>query len=218
MKYVINKTSFKTKNEITKYFKNLKDSYDNYTYLKDEHNEKYNDVLELFKHHSESEQKLENITDILIKLDSNGYPAFFIVKNDEHVSISYIHAIGCINRTQKQINKTNQNYNMAQAMRNCIRPQISDFLELNNNNKQCEFCKSNESLQVDHIHRFRDLQKEFYDLVENSILTPMKFDKEPNNSIIFHEDNRNYSEKWFNYHKEKATLRYLCKKCNQTRH
>ena len=214
MKYSINNKNFKSKEQIKKYFKNIKDKYDDNTLLKKQNEEEYNDVIALFKNHEEYEKKTENMRDILIKRDYYRNKAFYIFKNDGSIEdISYIHSINCIGKTKQQILEKMTVKDLTQALRYCIKPQIYQFRE-NTNQTSCQLCNSTYKLEVDHIIKFEKIKKDFLRQTNLQIPTSFTDDSETHEHCFKDEDNE-FSQAFFLYHSQHAQLRILCRRCNQ---
>lgn len=214
--YIINGKSYKSKSEITKYFKNIKDKYHGGTLLKEKNMNEYNDVLSLFNEHSKSSEKLKGITNIVIKKNPSGSNAFYIVKGDIHEDISYLHIINkCLGNDVNTINKKVQLDNLKSAMRYSFYSQKLEFRN-NCNDKFCVFCKTTENLEIDHVIEFNIVMKNF--LKKTNLETPIEFDDHhTTHAAIFKKKDIKFEKEWFNYHKENTSLRYLCKKCNCSR-
>jgi|DEB0MinimDraft_6_1074348.scaffolds.fasta_scaffold41193_2 hypothetical protein len=214
--YKINNKEYKTQQAVLEYFKNIKDKYSEYTYLKKTNIEEYNDVNEYFKFHHEYEEKAQDMIDIMIKKDNMGWNAYFIVKsNQELISISYKHPIKCYNKKIDYIEKKDIEFNFKQALVNSIEKQKIDFRK-KNDERFCALCKSEDKLEVDHIYHLNKIIKDF--LEQTNLETPTIFDNHKKlNSAIFRNEDKLYEESFKKYHLEHATLRYLCKSCNVKR-
>ena len=95
-------------------------------------------------------------------------------------------------------------------MRHAIQQQIRDFKARNPN--PCEFCNATINLTVDHIIKFKQLKDDF--IILNPVY-PTEFSKNELSQEVFREEDKYYSELWQNYHYTNATLRILCKDCNE---
>lgn len=179
--------------------------------------QKYPDVyrffVSLFQRHPKKEEKeVSLITDISIRRfpKANRYQAlaigdhtFFIIKNNgTEDTISWVTCVnGEINPIEKRLNW---------VMRHAIQQQIRDFKA--KNPKPCEFCKATVNLTVDHIIKFKQLKDDF--IILNPVY-PTEFSKNELAQEVFREEDKYYSELWQNYHYTNATLRILCKDCNE---
>ena len=110
------------------------------------------------------------------------------------------------------INKFSSNSNLLRALRYTIEPQMREFR--NNNELICDFCKSTNNIQIDHIVFFKDLVKFF---LSNKRNIPITFDDNEYNGCKFKVEDKKFSDEWYNYHKKYAKLRCLCSKCNLQR-
>ena len=128
---------------------------------------------------------------------------FFIIKNNgAEDSISWNTCVrGEINPVEKRLNW---------AMRRAIEEQIREFKSKNSN--PCEFCKATVNLTADHIIKFKQLKDDF--IILNPVY-PKEFSKNELSQEVFREEDKEYSELWQKYHYINATLRILCKDCNQ---
>ena len=110
------------------------------------------------------------------------------------------------------INQRPISYNLFSAMRNCIEPQINHFRKISD--KKCCFCGDTKDIQIDHEKLFKDLSTDF---LKNKKNIPSTFDDNFDNTPIFKKEDSIFSNSWYEYHQENATLRPLCKKCNLSR-
>jgi hypothetical protein len=175
--------------------------------LKQERPDDYNDFLYLFQtHHPEKETKLKDVIDLCIvnnKRNLKYYEVNLIKKDCSVEDISYRCCI--IDRPK--------NKNLNDAMRYTIQPQIDEFkksIEI----LKCEFCNSYNNIEIDHIKLFQDLSDDF---LKNRKDIPVLFDDSPYNFAMFRQEDKIIKNEWFNYHKENAKLRCLCKQCNLSR-
>jgi len=181
--------------------------------LKQTYPDIYTFFVSLFNRHPEKERKeVSLITDISIRRFPKSNPhqplpvsdhQFFIIKNNgKEDSISWNTCVrGEINPVEKRLNW---------AMRRAIEDQIRDFKSKNFN--PCEFCKATLNLTVDHIIKFKQLKDDF--IILNPVY-PNEFSKNELSQDVFREEDKEYSELWQKYHYINATLRILCKDCNQ---
>jgi len=181
--------------------------------LKQTHPDVYIFFKSLFQRHPEKERKgVALINDISIRRFPKASPhgtlavtdhQFFIIKNDgTEDSISWNTCVkGAIISVEKRLNW---------AMRLAIEDQIKDFKC--KNVKPCEFCGTTTNPTVDHIIKFKKLKDDF--LILNPV-HPTEFSKNNLAQEIFREEDNKYSELWQEYHRHTATLRILCKECNQ---
>lgn len=174
--------------------------------LKTERNEDFNDFMELFKYHPESDIKLCDVIDICIvsnKKNKKYFELNLIKLNGKIEDISYIICI----------NKRNNIFNLNSAMRYAIEPQIKDYRY--NNEMKCSYCKSINNIHIDHIIMFKNLVKDFLEV--NLKQLPVDFDDNEFNGSKFKLKDKSFEEDWFIYHKNNAKLQCLCSQCNLTR-
>jgi len=180
--------------------------------VKQTHPDVYIFFVSLFQRHPEKERKeVSLITDISIRRFPKANPhhplavsdhQFFIIKNNgTEDSISWNTCVrGKINPVEKRLNW---------AMRLAIKEQIRDFKSKTPN--PCEFCKTTVNLTVDHIIKFKQLKDDFITL---NPAYPTEFSKNELSQEVFREEDKCYSDLWQKYHYDNATLRILCKVCN----
>ena len=198
--------NFNQTNKI-KYFKNILNKGLTNS-LKTERINDYNDLIELIKLHPEYSEKSKNMIDICIKnnkLNPKYYEFNIIKDNGLYEDISYRECIH--NNRQKKDSK------IKEAMRTAIVPQILDYRY--NNIMICNFCNSCQDIHIDHIILFKDLYNEF---INNENNIPDTFDTNNYNQYCFTENDKDFKNRWYNFHKNKALLRPLCKICNLKRH
>jgi len=181
--------------------------------LKKSHPDIYTFFVSLFQRHPEKQRKgVALINDISIRRYpiSNFTPLpisdhwFFIIKNNgEEESISWEI---CITGEKRPVEKR-----LTTAMRYTIDDQIRYF-KFKNREKPCELCGSSLNPTCDHIIKFKKLKDDFLTLNSNRI--PTEFSKNDISQDIFREEDVVFSEDWWIYHYDKATLRILCKDCN----
>ena len=183
------------------------------TSVKQTHPDIYTFFVSLFQRHPEKDRKeVSLITDISIRRFPKANPRqplavtdhqFFIIKNNgTEDTISWVSCVkGEINPIEKRLNW---------VMRHAIQQQIRDFKARNPN--PCEFCNATVNLTVDHINKFKQLKDDF--IILNPVY-PTEFSKNELSQEVFREEDKEYSELWQNYHYTNATLRILCKDCNE---
>lgn len=106
-----------------------------------------------------------------------------------------------------------ENANLKRALRNAINPQIQNYRQANplNPNNICPITKGKLGIdaQVDHVIPFYKLADEWLANNKNVSYTNTK------DGYILNEP---YLTSWYNFHLEKAVLRYLSKEGNKTAH
>ena len=182
--------------------------------LKKTHLDVYTFFVSLFQRHPDKERKeISLITDISIRrfpkskpkknLDFSDHQFFIIKSNGTEDSISWNSCvINAVNPFEKRINW---------AMRHAIEDQIKEFKTINRN-KPCEFCETYSEPTADHIIKFRKLKDDF--LIENPEY-PKELGKNEFAQEVFRDEDAEFVKLWQEYHKKNATLRILCKNCNQ---
>ena len=195
-----------TKKEQLDYFKKRLNIIGLCPSLKKHHTYFYNELMDLFKNHPEYPKKIENVIDIAIERNKQN-PSFYeykiIKSNGDTDNISYR---CCINKPCKDNNLKN-------AMRYAVENQILEFRN-NCNILECEFCKSRQNIHIDHIKPFKELYDDF---LKDRNDIPSIFDDNYYNSAKFQEIDEDFENEWSEYHKNNATLRCLCRKCNTGR-
>ena len=182
--------------------------------VKKSHPDIYKFFVSLFQRHPERERKgVALIDDISIRRYpiSNFTPLpisdhwFFIIKNNgEEESISW------------EICITGEKCPVERRLTTAMRYEIDDdigYFKFKNCEKPCELCGSSLNLTCDHIIKFKKLKDDF--LILNSNRIPTEFSKNDLSQDIFREEDRGFAEDWWWYHHRNATLRILCKSCNQ---
>ena len=171
------------------------------------HPNDYQFFLKIFERHPNYPEKFCNLKDI--KIDY--HPVFrnqlevLIVREDgsfDDVSV-----------LKKCVSGKNKD-NLSVAMRNCIFPQIKEFRESQLILKCC-ICSNFYNIEIDHHEPdFVVLQNNF---LKNEKNIPTKFDSDHCHIKKFTEQDKDFQDKWFLYHKENANLRVLCSKCNNSK-
>ena len=106
--------------------------------------------------------------------------------------------------------------NLKIAMRVAIQPQIYQF-RLNQSKLVCELCNNSEKIEIDHHSEKTPFAKLYIDFMEgNSLSIPTSFDDTDGHLKCFKKEDYNFEKIWFDYHKNNAILRILCKKCNSS--
>ena len=204
---------FDTTDELRKYTIHLIRQVSLCESLKQKYPDIYTFFVSLFQRHPNKEEKeVSLIIDISIRRFPKSNPhqplavqdhQFFIIKNNgKEDTISWASCVnGEINPIQKRLNW---------VMRQAIEQQNRDFKT--KNLTPCEFCKATVNLTVDHIIKFKQLKDDFIKL---NPVYPTEFSKNELSQEIFREEDKYYSELWQKYHYTNATLRILCKDCNE---
>jgi hypothetical protein len=201
--------NFKTKTELKKYTRKVVDDIGVCHSLTKEHPH-WDLFMYLFSRHSEYPEKCNGLVDVKIQYNptfKNQLEVIIIKENGEEDDISVFD--NCIRGKPKD--------NLSIAMRNAI---LSQTLEFRRNSElvcNIEKCKSTKKLVVDHYEpQFIELLSTFKKDVWKGPL-PCSFNENRSHSKVFKETDSAFEEEWYNYHKQHATLRILCEKCNSER-
>ncbi len=195
-----------TKKEQLEYYKKLINNTGLCSSLKNQYPLIYEKLMELFVSHPDYPEKIVNVVDVSIiknKLNPKYLELQLIKQNNETDNISYI---ACIN-------KPNNTKYLKEAMRYAISPQILAFKN-NQINLECDICKSNENIQIDHLLLFKHIYDDF---LKNRNDIPSKFNENYFNGAQFKPEDDFFEKEWYQFHQDKATLRCLCRNCNLTR-
>ena len=174
---------------------------------------KFVEVLQL---HPEKERKrINDAVDIkIIKGYREGiWHIKLVFEDDTEDSVSYM---SCL--TGKIKNSTIPQ-KLNEALRNAVQPQIQEFKQ-SHPEKKCELCGTLEAqdYHVDHVKLFCTLTEEFLSFQSD---IPETFGKQADSLGVmrtcFWDRHQAFSEEWQAYHKQHATLRWLCSMCNLTR-
>lgn len=200
--------NLKTQKKIKEYTRNIIYKIGLCDDIKNKYNYEYKYFTNfLFPRHISYPDKFIDMINIGIRKNKkfNNLEVYIIKKNDIIDSVSVIK--NCISRKKPN--------NLSIAMRNSIYPQIKNYKNSLLIHK-CINCDSIENIQIDHFNQeFIDLQKTFLELTILKI--PDSFDDNEWNSKIFKKDDEYFEKEWYLYHKNKANLQPLCKKCNLTK-
>jgi len=195
---IVNNNYFSSKTKLKEYTKNLIKEIGWRKLTEDQHNF----FIELFKRHYWWCNHIEKIDHFYCMSSSN---SIVIVKKDGEIDYpSYIKA--CM---KTDPSKTIRN-DLCKSFRNCINDEIKLFRKTTKQAYECELCKSNENLDVDHIYEFNKIVNDFLKIHQNH---PTEFHRD--RGAFFLEKDFEYSKLFQEYHKNiPNNLRYLCKKCN----
>jgi hypothetical protein len=203
---------FKTLTKKTEYFKTILNR-GLCSSLKNERVEDFNDCMEAFKLHPDN-TKLEGVIDICIISNKRNmsYYEFNLIKEDGSIiDISYRECF------KKRTKEQEIAFNLNSALRVAIEPQINDFKK-NIKNWKCDLCNSNVDIQIDHIILFKKLKEDFLrSLTAKNENIPNIYENDYYNRIIFTNKDKDFENRWCQYHKNNAKLRTLCKDCNLTK-
>ena len=192
--------------ELKKYTRQVIDGIGICDSLKEKHPEEFDFFVNyLFIRHPNYPEKTEGLVDVIIKYNPFGNLSVYFKKSDNQIEdISALDK--CITGKDKD--------NLYIAMRNSITPQIKDYRN-KHPNLVCEICSNSENIEIDHKEpHFIDI---FSDFLNEQNYKPTTFSSDKSHRKIFTEKDKDFKEKWIEYHKTKSILRPLCKKCNSSR-
>ena len=176
--------------------------------IKNEHNEFYNELMDMFKSHPNYSKLFLNVVDVSIAYNKINpikcYELQLMKSNKTPEAVSY----------RKCFQKPTKNIDLKHAMRYSIKNQILDYRD-SCDELICEKCGSEQNIQIDHMILFKNLYDDF--LSQNTLTIPTEFDNTYFNSAKFKNDDVEFKNSWDEYHKKHAILRCLCNKCNQKR-
>lgn len=196
----------KTKKEVKEKIQSILFELPINTSLKNNYNNEYNLLLELFKYHPVADEKLKKINDIVIQSNKLYNTKGFVIVNDDktETTISYNE---CITPT-----KNRDRNNLLQALRYAINKDVIKFKDVAK--LECEICLSINNLEVDHVFEFKNIANIF---LSNRTDIPITFDKSIAIQRCFKLVDKEFENEWYNYHKDNARYRILCRKCNCAR-
>lgn len=204
--YQIYTKYFRTKKNAHTYTKNILDKYKNQTISE---GEVFNYLIALINlHYNKTEKIGKGIISFTIKNDYFKNTALFINQkgNDTEVPVSFVQICKFKPPTIRE--------QYLESLRQCINNQILEFR--NNQYLICDFCHTTKNIQIDHIYTFKDMVSDFETDYEFEF--PTHFGKcKITNKTMFLEEDSELSTVFQEYHRNKATLRCLCSKCNLAR-
>lgn len=185
------------------------------TSLKSVSQSAFEEVLTILQCHPNNAEKLKNMVDIKINLNSLNPKAYEvnIINTDGSITdISWKQCVGSENIAKN---------NLQIAMRYSIEPQIKDFRSKANTETDtcvlCEFPLKNIVTHVDHVVHFEKLTNDFKTNTTCTIPTTFINTSDGSNRKTFCEADAAFEKEWVAYHLEHATLRLICKRCNLSR-
>jgi hypothetical protein len=199
--------TFTSKTKLEQYAKSIKNKIGLTDSVKKSHPDDYNFFLDLFKRHPKyNEKKLIEMVDIFIKRNHTNDLALYFLKEDGTTDDISIYV--CAQEKEKDDFKI--------AMRDSIDDQIRDFREKNVYRcARCYTTDKSKQYDVDHIHEFEKLKKEF--LETTKLPTPTEFQEGEDHQKVFLPIDNDFEKSWQSFHKENARLRILCAPCHKTR-
>ena len=166
----------------------------------------WSEIYELMKRHTEFQEKTKNLKDVIVRKSLYGNIELAIINNDNSItSFSYIHCIKGLPGTKL--------FELSSAMRESILEQIFDYK--NNNNLECNYCKSKDNIEIDHIIPFSKLRDDFITICnDDKIPIPSSFNRTDNIRRQFKEEDLEFYSNWLSYHELNCKLQPLCRNCN----
>jgi hypothetical protein len=201
-------SQFKTQISLKKHFREIIDRIGLCDSVKTKYPSEYKDFLELFERHSDYPEKFNGVVDIKICYNTGSIVdqlVVYIIKEGGSIdNVSVLH--NCITGKPKN--------NLKIAMRVSIQPQIDEYKK-NNPIKVCELCGKHDRIEIDHHSENAPFAKLYNDFMEiNELPIPTSFDDTRSHMKCFKKSDCVFENSWVQYHKEKAILRMLCRKCN----
>jgi 5-methylcytosine-specific restriction endonuclease McrA len=194
----------KTQKELKEYTKNIISTIGLCESIKTKHPDYYDFFIELFKRHPKHDEKVKDLVDIKIRNNKQfkkQLEVYIEKSNGDIIDISVLN---------KCIRGRNDKNDLNTAMRDSIKPQLSDFRKTCI--YSCVLCGATKDLDVDH---HKPLFCELYgNFISNRKDVPIVFDDNKSNVKCFRKEDVQFQIEWNNYHKTNAVLRMLCKVCN----
>jgi hypothetical protein len=212
MKYqLINNIEFKTVSSLTNYTRTLLKELGICESVKETNINTFNFLFELIKNHPSYDERIKDFDDFVINYNEKNKKALelFIKKdNGDCESISWMCCCSGKPRTDKDL--------FNKCLREIIKQQIYEF---KNKNKSsiCELCKKHsDNIHIDHYKTtFKQIVDNF--LTKYKLKIPSAYEKDGSNNVIMLGDDVYIGELFETYHKQVATFRILCAKCNMSR-
>lgn len=205
---VINNIQFSTVSKLTKHTRNLLKKVGVCESVKSKDLDAYNFLVELIKNHPTYADRVNSFKDFAINynhLNKKALELFIVKDNDELRSVSWLCC--CSGKSKSHSDLFNR------CLRHIIRNQIYSYKNQHNTNV-CELCKKhNDNIHVDHYKTtFKDIVKDFLEKFKLQI--PSFYEKDRFNNVVLVGDDVVIGEMFETYHKEVASFRILCAKCN----
>jgi len=211
VKVLFNNKCFNTKGTFKLYIKNIIYNHIGITSsIKDNYNNYFDEMIELFKRHPNYINKTKNLIDIEIiqNIQNRNAYGMNIINNDKTITpISWITCIKGVKTSNKQ--------NLTNAFRSSISNQIMDFKK--DKILECEFCNNTTDIHVDHILHFHKIRDTFLKTINHDLQIPTQFTSNNYNNTVFLEKDSEFNNLWQHFHQQNAELRLLCRSCNLLR-
>lgn len=175
----------------------------------------YNILVKILERHPNFTSKSENMCNIKIvcdELNINALKTIIVKEDGDEIDISWRCAISGKSKTPK--------YELISAMRSSIEEQIFQFKIENKTKMFCVLCNSCKDLQIDHNDEVGSAFDELvFNFIKENNKIPTKFGDTNDNTHrrCFLEIDKEFENKWCNYHRQNSKLRVLCKNCNISR-
>jgi hypothetical protein len=207
----IGSRAFATQKEAMEYVRNTLKGIGATRSVKSTDSNVYSFLLQLCERHPNKDQKLEGMIDFVIQPNpiNKKHLALFIKKsNNDILDISWITCVKGKPNTHKA--------ELRKAMRYAIEYQVQEYRSSVTNKRFCQNCLTSKKCEYHihhHINEFEDIVKGF--LTITKAVTPTQFDEDKTTyQRVFHEDDFGFEKDWQLYHKQHATLQFVCKTCN----
>ena len=210
-------TTYPTQGAFEKYVKNLIYNEIGICYdIKNKSHSQYKILIELLERHPDYDEKSKNMCNLKIVRDTLNKSAYkiLIVKKEGEIDISWHCAITSKHKPFK--------HELMSAMRSSIDYQICAFKK--KTLQRCALCGDDNVMHVHHNDEvnsaFDELAGNFINIMKNeNIEIPNEFGDTNDNTHrrCFLQLDNYFETRWIEYHKQCASLRMLCKKCNISR-
>ena len=207
----INNIEFTSVSSLTNYTRTLLKQLGICESIKNTNMNTFNFLFELIKNHPSYDEKIEDFQDFSVTINDKNKKALElnIIKSDGTFDvISWLCCCSGKPRSYKDL--------FNKCLRNIIKQQIFEYKNKHNTNI-CELCKKhNNNIHIDHYKiTFKELVHNF--MIKYKLNIPTAFEKDENNNVVLLGDDILIGEYFEKYHKENATFRILCAKCNLSR-
>ena len=148
------------------------------------------------------------IVDLKIRLNGWGkaYELICLLKDGQEKDISW--------RKCFMTDTSIQKHDHDRAFRHAVLDQT--FFFRTTNKQVCDYCNTDEDIQVDHVVPMKELISKFYNNTGIKKVTSFAKDPKTNQSMFKLQDSA-IKSKWIKFHNSAAKLRILCGTCNRKR-
>lgn len=214
-KYVFDNKNFKSKRDVDVYIRKVKNEIVNETGNSEirPNNKWYHFLMEIVNVHNDKIDKI-----------GNGIEFFYFIKDvykNDQLRIKRIDetTIDC-SYLYSKITQKNEEIILNNHLNTALRFSINDQI-LNYKNKQplplkCNYCGDDKNCEIDHVKPFHCIKADFFKTVNKSEI-PIDFDDDIENSCsrTFKNRDKDFENKWKNFHSEHAVFQVLCRYCNR---